>query len=133
MYWHDLDGSLIAGGDPAGRGTIAGAFLGGPRTFPEDQGSPVLPGPCTYSSVLKSYRCAQNSSSFLLDERMKPNPVPAAGIWGDPQFFVLESRDKDSEDRNFGPVMFNVSGSVDYVSAAMDHVGGTQRDGCLPG
>jgi hypothetical protein len=37
------------------------------------------------------------------------------------QHFVLESRDGDSEDRNFSPVFFNVSGSVDVAVAAMDH------------
>jgi hypothetical protein len=36
------------------------------------------------------------------------------------QLFVLESRDSDTEDRNFGPVFFNVSGVVDLVVAEMD-------------
>ncbi|KXZ54727.1 hypothetical protein GPECTOR_4g796 [Gonium pectorale] len=131
-HWRDLDGSLIAGGDPSGAGTIAGIFTQ-PRVFPMDQGSPVLPGACTYSSVYDSYRCGVGSTTFLLDERLKPKPIPPAGIWGDPQHFVLESRDGDSEDRNFGPVFFNVedrnfgpvffnvSGSIDLVTAAMDH------------
>jgi hypothetical protein len=35
--------------------------------------------------------------------------------------FVLESRDSDTEDRNFSPVFFNVSGSVDLVITPFDH------------
>ncbi|GIL91678.1 hypothetical protein Vretimale_9535 [Volvox reticuliferus] len=118
-YWRDLDGSLTGT-----VGTTAGIFTQ-KRVFPMDQGSPVLPGACTYSQVQKSYQCTVNSSSYVvepgLDPRYKPNPVPADGIWGDPQMLVLESRDKDSEDRNFGPVFFNVSGSIDVVTTAMDH------------
>ncbi|GIL91633.1 hypothetical protein Vretifemale_19242 [Volvox reticuliferus] len=118
-YWRDLDGSLTGT-----VGTTAGIFTQ-KRVFPTDQGSPVLPGACTYSQVQKSYQCTVNSSSYVvdpgLDPRYKPNPVPADGIWGDPQMLVLESRDKDSENRNFGPVFFNVSGSIDVVTTAMDH------------
>jgi hypothetical protein len=119
VYWRDLDGSLLSSGDASGQGVMAGVFAQ-ERVFPEDQGTPVIPGPCTYSSTLDSYRCFPNATSFLLDTRLKPNPVPAKGIFGDPQFFVLESRDADSEDRNFGPVMLNVSGSIDLVVAARD-------------
>ncbi|GIL53442.1 hypothetical protein Vafri_9024 [Volvox africanus] len=118
-YWRDLDGSLTGTVS-----TMVGIFTQ-KRVFPMDQGSPVLPGACTYSQVLNSYQCAVNSSSYVvepgLDARYKPNPVPVDGIWGDPQMLVLESRDKDSEDRNFGPVFFNVSGSIDVVTTAMDH------------
>ena len=45
--------------------------------------------------------------------------------------FVLESRDPDTEDRNFGPVFFNVSGSVDMVVPAMDDVS-TYYLFCMP-
>ncbi|KXZ49223.1 hypothetical protein GPECTOR_22g814 [Gonium pectorale] len=128
-YWRDLDGSLIAGGDPTGAGTIAGVFTE-PRIFPLDQGSPVLPGACTYTSVFDSYRCGIGSTTFLLDERLKPKPIPPAGIWGDPQHFVLESRDRDMEDRNFGPVFFNVSGSIDVVTSTMDYGNCTGTSGC---
>ncbi len=126
VYWRDLDGTLFSSNDNSGSAkpsAYAGIFVGGPRVFPEDQGTPVLPGPCAYSSATSSYRCEANSTSFLLDTRLKPNPVPAKGIFGDPQHFVLESLDADSEDRNFGPVMFNVSGSIDLVVTAMDQVG----------
>ncbi|EFJ47175.1 hypothetical protein VOLCADRAFT_92352 [Volvox carteri f. nagariensis] len=116
VHWRDLDGSLL--GDV---GSVSGYFQDGPRVFPMEQGTPVVPGPCTYDPILRSYGCVQGSSSFLLDAPMKPKPIPADGIWGDPQYFVLESRDKDSEDRNFGPVFFNVSGSIDLVTVQMDH------------
>ncbi|EFJ47178.1 hypothetical protein VOLCADRAFT_92358 [Volvox carteri f. nagariensis] len=118
-YWRDLDGSLTGTVS-----TTAGIFTS-KRVFPMDQGSPVLPGACTYSEYQDSYQCVVNSTSYIaeagLDLRYKPDPVPADGIWGDPQMLVLESRDKDTEDRNFGPVFFNVSGSIDLVTAAMDH------------
>lgn len=44
------------------------------------------------------------------------------GILGDPQFFVLESRDDDRETRVFDPVIFSLpgSGQVDLVTNAMD-------------
>lgn len=51
-----------------------------------------------------------------------PEDIAATGIFADPQHFVLESLDTDTEDRMFGPVVFNVSGgSKDIVTAAMDH------------
>ncbi len=131
--FRDLDGSLLSGfGGGAGAtvtpSTITGIFnaAAGGRAFPYDQGTPVLPGPCTYSGVYGSYSCVANSTAFStppLDLLQKPSPQPPKGIFGDPQLFVMESRDPDSEDRNFGPVLFNVSGSIDLVSAAMDHVG----------
>jgi hypothetical protein len=66
----------------------------------------VLPGACQWNSSARGYSCAAGSSAWgaELDAALKPDPVPAAGIWGDPQLFVLESRDADSETRNFGPV-----------------------------
>lgn len=51
----------------------------------------------------------------------QPYPIPSAGIFGDPQLFALESRDGDTETRNFSPVAFNVSGSVDLVITPFDH------------
>ncbi|KAG2491954.1 hypothetical protein HYH03_009686 [Edaphochlamys debaryana] len=120
VLWRDLDGTLLGSGNAGEAGAMAGVFVS-ERRFPIDQGSAVIPGPCTYSETQDSYRCYEGSSSFLLDPSLTPKPVPKKGIWGDPQHFVLESRDADSEDRNFGPVLFNVSGSVDAVSASMDH------------
>ena len=122
-YFRDLDGSLLSsmgsGGDAS---TLTGYFSPGQRSFPFEQGTPVVPGPCTYDSVTKGYSCVANSNAFLLDARLKPTPLPPKGISGDPQLFVLESRDADTESRNFGPVLFNVSGSIDVVTAAMDVV-----------
>ncbi len=39
---------------------------------------------------------------------MNPTVPSPQGIFGDPQLFVFESRDDDSETRNFGPMFFNV-------------------------
>lgn len=49
---------------------------------------------------------------------------------GDPQFFVLESRDDDRETRVFDPVIFSMpgSGQVDLVTNAMDQ--GEPADAC---
>jgi hypothetical protein len=38
-------------------------------------------------------------------------PSLLAGILGDPQFFVLESRDDDRETRVFDPVLFSMPGN----------------------
>lgn len=45
-----------------------------------------------------------------------------AGILGDPQMFVLESRDDDRETGVFDPIIFSLpgSGQVDLVTNAMD-------------
>lgn len=45
-----------------------------------------------------------------MDASLKPDPIPPAGVWGDPQMLVLESRDADSETRSFAPVLVNASG-----------------------
>eukprot|EP00798_Chlamydomonas_sp_ICE-L_P008885 gene8886-3764_t len=130
-HYKDLDGSLTGG-----IGSVNGMF-GTQRLFPYDQGTPVIPGACTnshiwnnytcldksctYSPTWNSYTCLDNVNSFLLNPAKKPNPIPQGGIFGDPQLFVLESRDADMETRNFGPVFFNLSGSVDVNVACMDH------------
>jgi len=47
--------------------------------------------------------------------------VSSQGVWGDPQLLVIESRDKDTEDRNFGPVLLESGGAVDLLTPCMDH------------
>ncbi len=37
-------------------------------------------------------------------------PTPPGGYFGNPQFLVLESRDPDSETRNFSPVTLDTQG-----------------------
>jgi hypothetical protein len=100
-------------------GSVNGQYAGA-RSFPYDQGIPISQGPCVFDNVWQAYQCQTNSSVFTGNPLLKPNPMPPTGIFGDPQLFVLESRDADTEDRNFGPVMFNVSGVVDLVVAEMD-------------
>ncbi|KXZ47884.1 hypothetical protein GPECTOR_32g497 [Gonium pectorale] len=115
VHFRDLDGTLTGT-----RSTVVGTY-NTRRTFPYDQGTPIIPGPCAYSAAQANYMCFPNSSAYgLPDVSMKPVPTPVGGIGGNQHLFVLESRDGDSEDRNFGPVMFNVSGSIDLVVAAMD-------------
>lgn len=60
-----------------------------------------------------------NVSAVAICTRYLP---PLAGVLGDPQFFVLESRDDDRETRVFDPVAFSLpgSGQVDLVTNAMD-------------
>lgn len=131
IYFRDLDGSLLASGSvgvgaqSASRGTLVG-YYGAARMMPYAQGTPVTPGPCTYSSTIDGYTCLMESDTYSaagqngLSLAYKPTPMPKYGVFGDPQLFVLESRDPDSEDRNFSPVFFNVSGVIDMVVTAMD-------------
>ena len=105
-HFRDLDGSLTGS-----VGSINGyshnlfkstdaAVPDTPRMFPFDQGSPVIPGPCTFSSVIDGYDCLVNQSNYALPyPYMKPVPTPKYGIYGNPQHFVLESLDADSEVR----------------------------------
>jgi hypothetical protein len=81
-----------------------------------------MQGPCTYVPAVGGYACRPNATGYQLPNRTNVlvNPVPAGGLFGNKHLFVLESRDADTEDRNFGPVIFNVSGQVDLVVAAMD-------------
>lgn len=128
-HFRDMDGSLLglgaAGDGSAGRGIIIGRF-DAPRGMPYGQSTPVIPGPCTFSSAFKAYVCVPGSNDYTEDAPrgltpgLKPSPTPKYGIFGDPQYFVLESRDGDSEDRNFSPVTFNSSGVIDMAVPQMD-------------
>ncbi len=51
----------------------------------------------------KAYKCAPGVAALS-------GPTPPAGYFGDPQLLVLESRDPDSELRNFSPVIFDTDG-----------------------
>lgn len=73
------------------------------------------------AAIWEGTHCLAGQSTWEMPPALKPTPIPATGIYGDPQHFVLETRDSDSEDRNFSPVMFNVSGVVDLAVNAMDH------------
>lgn len=130
-FFKDMDGSLLGLDIPssvpaaAGRGIVMGAYNTS-RSMPYAQGTPVTPGPCTYSSAFKAYICVPGSNAYTTDPArgltadLKPTPMPKYGIYGDPQHFVLESRDADSETRNFSPVFFNVSGVVDMAVPQCD-------------
>jgi hypothetical protein len=117
VYFRDLDGSLT------GRvQTLLGQYdsLAGRRAG-YDQGSTVIPGPCAFEPALSAYSCLPNaSSSSALGAAFGPQPLPPAGVYGDPQLFVLESRDADSETRNFAPVLLELGGQVDLLVPAQD-------------
>ena len=68
------------------------------------------PGPCTWTPFLNgTYMCVPGVMTTNLSTGWLPKVQPPDGIYGDPQLLVLESRDPDSETRNFGPVSFQVS------------------------
>ncbi|GAX81123.1 hypothetical protein CEUSTIGMA_g8557.t1 [Chlamydomonas eustigma] len=120
--FRDMDGSMLSS-TPGQASALAGQF-GAMRTYPFDQGTPLPDGPCVYNSMISGYNCWSNMSTFTtppMDLTLKPTPLPKTGIFGDPQLFVLESMDSDTETRNFGPVRFNVSGAVDLVITPFDH------------
>jgi hypothetical protein len=76
------------------------------------QGAPTATGPCTYNDTISGYVClpGATSASGLPSGWPASQPLPPKGIFGDPQLFVLESRDPDSETRNFSPVTVDVNG-----------------------
>lgn len=114
-YCRDLDGSLI------GRvGTVLGDFVAQRHSSLYDQGTGVLPGPCIYHPPFQAYICTPGATATTLASGWSPDPMPAAGIFGDPQLFVLESRDSDTEDRNFSPVFMESGGVRDLAITAMD-------------
>lgn len=115
VNFRDVDGSLT------GKASTLLGYNAASRSIPFEQGIALSPGPCQFSPVMKGYQCLPNSTNWELDAALKPDPVPFGGVFGDPQHFVLESRDPDSEDRNFSPVFFNVSGVVEVAVPAMDH------------
>jgi hypothetical protein len=57
----------------------------------------------TWLQDYKAYKCAPGVAA-------PSGPTPPAGYFGDPQLLVLESRDPDSELRNFSPVTFDTEG-----------------------
>ena len=124
VMFRDMTGSM--GMSPPGAsavGTSIAGFFPTSRSYPYDQGTPFPEGPCGLSPSWTGYQCTSNQSSFLapMQASLRPDPVPPSGIFGDPQLFAFESLDSDTETRNFSPVLFNVSGSVDLVIPPFDH------------
>jgi len=72
--------------------TVLGAF-NIPRSGSNfDQGSGIIPGPCDWKPEFRAYLCRPGITTTQLTSGWLPNPMPAAGIWADPQLLVLESR-----------------------------------------
>lgn len=133
VYFRDTDGSLTGN-----IGTVLGSYVE-PRAYRQDQGTnplqftglafsggsaaaSALPGsgdgPCRYRPEYEAYMCYEGFD--VAATRPK-------GTMGDPQLFVLESLDPDTEDRNFSPVkfMYNAPSGAgvlmeDYIVTAMD-------------
>ena len=87
-------------------------MLPSPSRCGRAQGAPVAAGPCAYNTSLDGYVCVPGATSAVGLPSGWPagEALPPKGIFGDPQLFVLESRDPDSETRNFGPVIVDVNG-----------------------
>ena len=100
-FFQDLDGTLFK--DLGGKASTLAGFFGSTPRAAVDQGTPIAPGTCTFNSIFGGYSCPNSAA-----------PTP----------FVLESRDADRDTRDFSPVTFNVSGSVDVVVPVMDNVSG---------
>jgi hypothetical protein len=96
----DVDGSLTGT-----RGTVVGTSAGWPRPPFAQQGPLAPPGTCSPSAAFDGYFCPL---------------VDSGGGAVDPQLLVLESRDDDSESRNFSPVILQgpiVEGSANGATA----------------
>lgn len=84
----DVDGSLTG----SRTSTVLGAFTAPRSASNIDQGSGVIPGPCSWSPAFKGYHCKAGATTTQLSSGWLPSPLPAAGIWADPQLLVVESR-----------------------------------------
>jgi hypothetical protein len=85
VTYRDEDGTLL--GTP---GTLMGAYHTPRHASGIDQGTGVLPGPCTLMPAWGGYLC--RPGVMTTTSGWAPSPLPPAGIWGDPQLLVLESR-----------------------------------------
>ena len=88
-----------------------------------DQGSPLVAGPCASLAATRGWDLHMCSEGYDTGAYPKGPGRPVAGQFADPQLFVAESRDADSEDRNVSPVKLTDldSGVTDLLVGAMDH------------
>lgn len=133
--YRDLDGTLLgalvaaettssqesASAARAANSTIVGAWAQPRHVSGIDQGAPLEVGTCSHAPDHSGYVCgtpgAQGNVS-LASGYAQP-VAPAAGLFGAPELLVLESRDKDSEDRNFAPVELESNGVPAHVSLCL--------------
>jgi hypothetical protein len=87
-YFRDNDGSLTG----VNGSTVLGAYPTQRSASQIDQGSGVVPGPCSWVPAFQGYHCRPGVVTTQLTSGWLPSPVPASGIWGDPQLLVVESR-----------------------------------------
>jgi hypothetical protein len=112
--YSDLDGSLFGGYRVATATSMHGAFTAPRHASGVDQGAPVEAATCAHEPERDGYQCAQPGGAggvVLASGYQQPTPPPA-GLFGAPELLVLESRDKDSEDRNFAPVKLESNGAL---------------------
>ena len=126
--YRDVDGSLLgarvdaqstaaaesSSAQRAANRTVVGAWAAPRHGSGIDQGAPLeVQGTCSHTPDLRGYVCATPGADGGVDLRSgyEQPAAPAKGLFGAPELFVLESRDKDSEDRNFGPVLLESNGA----------------------
>jgi hypothetical protein len=116
--YRDVDGSLLGGIAGNRSSGIPGATLHGGWRQPRhasgfDQGTTVVPGTCALETQFLSYKCTRPGveGSVALTSGYRQAMPPPGGLFGNPEFFVIESRDRDTEDRNFGPLLFETAGA----------------------
>jgi hypothetical protein len=87
VFHRDEDGTLL-GSAPGS--TLLGTYLTQRHASGIDQGTGVLQGPCVWLASPGAYLCRRGVMTTA--SGWVPSPLPPAGIWGDPQLLVLESR-----------------------------------------
>jgi hypothetical protein len=94
--------------------SATGAWAGLRHASGYDQGTAVVAGTCSLQVDRDAYVCATpgvEGRVSLLSGYVQLAPPPA-GLFGKLDMFVIESRDRDSEDRDFGPVTFESNGAL---------------------
>ena len=117
----DADGSFLG---TAGAATGHGGWAAARHASGVDQGSPLIDGTCVLDSDKDAYLCATPGvdGAVALASGYQQSSPPPAGLFGEPELFVLESRDKDTEDRNFSPVALESSGALCCASVFCDGI-----------
>lgn len=119
VYFRDLDGSLFGQQGGTLLGYYPSSALGNERPNVM-QGSPTSDEACDVWQDVDGVLCRPGIN---VKDFPKVEGRPIAGEFADPQLLVLESRDDDAEDRNFGPLALvdNSIGKRDLLLETADH------------